>query len=53
MKDHDVDILYHLRKVNVVVDALSRKSMCSLVHMRTEKKELIREIYQLINLGSD
>ncbi|WMV25662.1 hypothetical protein MTR67_019047, partial [Solanum verrucosum] len=29
LKDYDVDILYHPRKANVVVDALSRRSMGS------------------------
>ena len=33
LKDYDYQILYHPKKANVVADALSRKSMGSLVHV--------------------
>uniref|UniRef100_A0A1U7XQ22 Uncharacterized protein LOC104236387 n=1 Tax=Nicotiana sylvestris TaxID=4096 RepID=A0A1U7XQ22_NICSY len=51
LKDYDVDILYHLGKANVVADVLSRKSMGSLIDMQLERKEMVREIYQLTSLG--
>ncbi|XP_075087626.1 uncharacterized protein LOC142169635 [Nicotiana tabacum] len=49
-KDYDVDILYHLGKVNVVADALSRKSMGNLRHMEKHKLEMAKDLYQLANL---
>ncbi|XP_070002355.1 uncharacterized protein [Nicotiana sylvestris] len=33
LKDYDVNILYHPGKVNVIADALSRRSMGSLAHV--------------------
>ncbi|XP_055826339.1 uncharacterized protein LOC129894704 [Solanum dulcamara] len=51
LKDYDVDILYHPGKANIVVDALSRKSMSSLTDVPPEKKELVHEIHQLASLG--
>ncbi|XP_075103124.1 uncharacterized protein LOC142177942 [Nicotiana tabacum] len=51
LKDYDVDILYHLGKTNVVVDALSRKSMGSLKHVEAGKLEMTKEIYRLANLS--
>ena len=38
LKDYYYSILYHLGKVNVVADALSRKSAGSLAHINTEKE---------------
>ncbi|XP_070013170.1 uncharacterized protein [Nicotiana sylvestris] len=51
LKDYDVNILYNPRKANVVVDALSRRSMGSLAHVEAEKRQLTREIHQLAYLG--
>lgn len=34
LKDYSVDIKYHLGKVNVVADALSRKKMVASVLVR-------------------
>ncbi|XP_075103331.1 uncharacterized protein LOC142177978 [Nicotiana tabacum] len=50
LKDYDVDILYHPGKANVVVDALSRKSMGNLKHVEVGKLEMTKEIYRLANL---
>nr|XP_009792465.1 PREDICTED: uncharacterized protein LOC104239518 [Nicotiana sylvestris] len=38
-------------KVNVVADALSRKSMGSLAHLGVDQRPLAREVYQLASLG--
>ncbi|XP_070056979.1 uncharacterized protein [Nicotiana tomentosiformis] len=38
-------------KDNIVVDALSRRSMGCLEHVETEKRELARELHQLGCLG--
>uniref|UniRef100_A0A1S4AHC6 Tf2-1-like SH3-like domain-containing protein n=1 Tax=Nicotiana tabacum TaxID=4097 RepID=A0A1S4AHC6_TOBAC len=35
----------------VVADALSRKSMGSLAHLGADQRPLVREVYQLANLG--
>ncbi|KAH0773846.1 hypothetical protein KY290_010983 [Solanum tuberosum] len=51
LKDYDVDILYHPGKANVVIDALSRRSMGSLSYLDIEKRELVRELHQLASLG--
>ncbi|XP_075092246.1 uncharacterized protein LOC142172513 [Nicotiana tabacum] len=45
-----VDI-YTDHKTNVVADALSRKSMGSLKHVKAGKLEMTKEIYQLANLS--
>ena len=42
-------ILYHLGKANVVVDALSRNSADSLVHINTERRPIIKELHELID----
>ena len=44
MKDYDCEILYHLGKANVVVDALNRKSFGSLSILRKLSKPLQEEI---------
>ncbi|XP_075103947.1 uncharacterized protein LOC142178428 [Nicotiana tabacum] len=51
LKDYDVDILYHPGKANVVVDALSRRSMGSLAHVEADKRTMIKEVHRLANLG--
>ncbi|XP_075077559.1 uncharacterized protein LOC142164177 [Nicotiana tabacum] len=51
IKDYVMDILYHPGKANVVVDALSRKSMGSLAHLGADQRPLAREVYQLASLG--
>lgn len=51
IKDYDMDILYHPGKANVVVDALSWKSMGSLAHLGADQRPLSWEVYQLASLG--
>ncbi|XP_070002054.1 uncharacterized protein [Nicotiana sylvestris] len=50
LKDYDVDILYHPGKANIVVDALSRKSMGSLSHVEANKVKMTKYLCQLANL---
>ena len=51
LKDYDCSILYYPGKANVVADALSRKSAGSLAHISTERRSIIRELHELIDLG--
>ncbi|WMV09654.1 hypothetical protein MTR67_003039 [Solanum verrucosum] len=45
------EVLYHLGKVNVVVDDLSRLSMGNITHVKDGKKELVRDVHRLARLG--
>ena len=47
LKDYDCTILYHPGKANVVVDALSYKSMGSLAHIIKMRRPLIGEIHKI------
>lgn len=47
LKDYDCTILYHLGKVNVVADALSRKSMGSLARISMVRRSLIYDLHEL------
>ena len=51
LKDYDCSILYHPSKANVVVDALSRKSVGSLAHISIERRLIIKEFNELIDQG--
>ncbi|WMV09850.1 hypothetical protein MTR67_003235 [Solanum verrucosum] len=51
LKDYDLSILYHPEKANVVEDALSRLSTGSVAHFEDDKKELVRDVQRLSNLG--
>ena len=51
LKDYDCSILYHPGKANVIADALSRKSAGSLAHISTERRPIIKELHELIELG--
>lgn len=46
-----MSFLYHLGKVNVIVDTLSRLSMNSLVYVENDKKESVKDVYRLVYLG--
>ncbi|XP_070034352.1 uncharacterized protein [Nicotiana tomentosiformis] len=50
-KDYGIDILYHPGKTNVVVNALSRRSMGSLSYLQPEKCGIAHEIHQLASLA--
>jgi hypothetical protein len=47
IKDYDLEINYHLGKVNVVADALSRRKYCQATFARRMQPELRREIKYL------
>ena len=47
LKDYDCTILYHPEKGNVIVDALSHKSMDSLAYINGVRRLLIGEIHIL------
>ena len=49
LKDYDCSIIYHPSKVNVVVDALSRKSVGSLAYISIERRPIIKELHELID----
>ncbi|WMV25803.1 hypothetical protein MTR67_019188 [Solanum verrucosum] len=51
LKDYDISVLYHPEKANVVADALSRLSMGSVAHIKEERKELVRDVHRLAQLG--
>ena len=51
LKDYDCTILYHPGKANVVVDALSRKSMGSLAHIAPIRQPLIAALHSLKSDG--
>ncbi|KAH0644862.1 hypothetical protein KY284_032746 [Solanum tuberosum] len=51
LKDYDMSVLYHPGKANVVADALSRLYMGSVAHVEDEKKDLVREVHRLAQLG--
>ncbi|XP_069152681.1 uncharacterized protein [Solanum lycopersicum] len=51
LQDYDISGHYHPGKANVVADVLSRLSMAPVSHIDDEKKELVKEVYQLARLG--
>ena len=54
IKDYDLVIDYHIRKANVVADALSRNSSVSLVHIRTVYVPLLLDMKIIgVNLDYD
>ena len=50
IKDYDQEEHYHLGKVNIVVDALSRKSYANEVQVTSMSSELCAE-FERLNLG--
>ena len=42
LKDYDCTIQYHFGKANVVVDALSRKSVGFMAYLRGKRMEIAR-----------
>ena len=51
LKDYDISVLYHLGKVNVVADSLSRMNMGSASHIDEAKKDLAKEVHRFLRLG--
>lgn len=51
LKDYDFTILYYPGMVNVVAEALSRKSMGSLTRFVAERRPLVVDIQSLANHG--
>ena len=51
-KDNDCFILYHLSKVNVVVDALSTKSSNSLPTLQGRQPYFLYDLKRLKRLGA-
>ena len=47
MKDYNLTIHYHPRKVNVVADALSQKSGGSLAALLTQQTSLLKEMEKM------
>ena len=47
MKDYDLKISYHLKRTNVVADALSQKSTTSVAYNLTLQKQLRRDFKKL------
>ena len=51
VKDYDLSVFYHPRKANVFANALSRTSIGSVIHVVYDKKELVKEVHKLSQLG--
>ena len=52
LKDYDCFILYHQGKANVVVNALSRKSMGRLADITLENRPLVEDMHKLESEGA-
>ena len=46
MKDYDMSVLYHPDKDIVVVDALSRMTICSVSDVVEARKELFKDVHK-------
>lgn len=51
MKDYEMSLLYHPKKSNMIVDALSIIYMGSVAHVVDSTKELLKEVHRLAQLG--
>lgn len=51
LKDYDIILHYHLGKENLVADALNKLSMGSLSYIEKGKREMMKDIHWLENLG--
>ena len=47
IKDYDLGILYHPRKVNVVADTLSRKKQVDVAAMITSRREIVEDLQRM------
>ena len=50
MKDYDMSVLYHPSKDNVITDALSRMTICSVSDVVEANKDLFKDVYKLARL---
>lgn len=48
LKDYDMSVHYHPGKANIVADALSRLSMGSVAHVEEERRELAKDVHNLL-----
>ena len=46
-----MSVIYHPRKANMVVDALSRMTMGSVSYIEEAKKDLVKDVHRLARLG--
>ena len=46
-----MSVRYHPGKANIVVDSLSRLSMGSVAHVEEQRKELVKDVHRLTQLG--
>lgn len=51
LKDYDMSPHYYQSKANVVADALSKFFMGSLSHVEEGKRDMVKDIHRLANLG--
>ena len=51
LKDYDMSVLYHPKKANVFVDALSCMTMGSVSHLDEAMKDLAKEVHRLARMG--
>ena len=51
MNDNVMTVLYHLSKDNVVTDSVSKMSMGTVAHFPDYKKELVKRVRRLAQLG--
>lgn len=47
MKDHNISVLYYLRKVNVVADVVCQLLMGGIAYVEDSKKKLVHDIHRL------
>ena len=52
LKDYAMSVLYRPRKANVVTDALSSVTMCSVYHAKEENKNLVKDVHGLVDFGA-
>ena len=51
LKDYNMSVLYHPEKANVVADDLSRMTMGIVSHGKGAKKDLVKDVHRLAQLG--
>ena len=51
IKDQYMNVFYNPDKANVVADDLSRMTMGSLSHVEEAKRDLLKKVHRLANLG--